>query len=190
MCIRDRDKETSLNRYNKFCQLVSKGKHEVNLASLPPTTEAAHQHILRVFHQVQLWYGNVLDPEKWGWQKQHGNSLVPVTTLKPPAPENLLKLVVCRCIKGCHSGCGCVKAGLRCTLACSHCKGISCQNSPQPVAEEEEENLEEDYDEDLNQPEDATAKDYTKEDEGVSAIEMTSHFDRPSTSIVTRKILF
>ena len=109
--------KTSLNkyRYNKFCQLVSKGKHEVNLPSLPPTTEAAHQHILRVFHRVQLWYGNVLDSEKWEWQKLHGNSVVPVTILEPPAPGNFFKLVVCRCIKGCHSGCGC------CLLYTSRC---------------------------------------------------------------------
>lgn len=34
------------------------------------------------------------------------------------------------------------------------------------------------YNEDLIQHEDATSKDYTKEDEGVSAIEMTSPFDQ------------
>ena len=43
-----------------------------------------------------------------------------------------------------------MKAGLRCTLACSHCKGIGCQNSLHPVAKEDEGNLEEDYDVDLN----------------------------------------
>lgn len=70
--------------------------------------------------------------------------------------------------------CGCIKSGLRFTLICS-CKGICCRTSPQSVAEEEKENLQEDYCEDLNQLVDATAKDYPQENYGISAIIGQTH---------------
>ncbi|MPC95446.1 hypothetical protein E2C01_090658 [Portunus trituberculatus] len=34
--------------------------------SLPPTCDAATYHSYRVYHQVQTWLGNILDPTKWG----------------------------------------------------------------------------------------------------------------------------
>lgn len=101
-------------------------KSKFNLASLPPTKAAARQHSFRTYHQVQQWYGAKKNPEVWGWKKNK-NGLTPITTLKEPAPKKLLKLISCKCKKGCQSACGCRKAGLKCSIVCIYCNG-SCQN--------------------------------------------------------------
>jgi len=75
--------------------------------------------------QVPLWLGQLKNPEDWGWTFQN-NILSPVTTLKAPAPDQLLKCtrITCNCIKGCGKNCGCRKAGLKCSIICAgHCKG-------------------------------------------------------------------
>ena len=43
---------------------TAKNKLQANfeLATLPPTSVAAAQHSFRVYHQVQMWLGNDLDP--------------------------------------------------------------------------------------------------------------------------------
>jgi len=44
---------------------VGKGKlAKLNL--LPPTFEAAQQHLIRVYYQVQKWLCNELNPLDWG----------------------------------------------------------------------------------------------------------------------------
>ena len=68
-------------------QLFAKSivKTKFNLASLPPTLEAARQHCLRAYLQVQMWLGNQMNPLSWGWQTtKYG--LAAVTTIKEPAP--------------------------------------------------------------------------------------------------------
>ncbi|KAJ8982357.1 hypothetical protein NQ317_013108 [Molorchus minor] len=105
----------------------TKNKKQVQLASLPPTSVAAHQHLLRVYYQVQVWLGYQLDPTDWGW-KLVDNTLEPVQTLLPPAPEKLLNTIFCNCKKGCSAKCGCKKVGLFCSLACTNCQGRSCSN--------------------------------------------------------------
>lgn len=83
--------------------------------SLPPTVNAAKYHSYRVYHQVQTWLGNILDPNKWGWllhKAQHVEYLKPVRMQRDAAPESLLKLVKCNC----HGMDW--KNGLLCTLAC------------------------------------------------------------------------
>jgi hypothetical protein len=49
-------------------QLFAKSlvKPTFSLASLPPTLEAARQHCLRVYLQVQTWLGNNMNPMNWG----------------------------------------------------------------------------------------------------------------------------
>jgi len=118
----------SLNqqRYKLFKKCATKNK--INLASLPPTEEAVRQHSYRVYLQVQLWLGHIKNPEDWGWTFQN-NILLPVTTLKAPAPDQLLKCISCSCKKGCGKNCGCRKAGLKCSIICGHCKGQWCTNS-------------------------------------------------------------
>lgn len=75
--------------------------------------------------------------ERWGWKKSK-NGLIPVTTLEPPAPENLLHLISCKCKKGCRGSCGCRKAGLKCSVICANCSG-TCDNSENPLPDSDEE---------------------------------------------------
>ncbi|GBN37526.1 hypothetical protein AVEN_270649-1 [Araneus ventricosus] len=52
---------------------------------LPPTEAYAHQHSLRVYHQIQHWFGNKI------------SGIQPVKTLKPPAPDSILRKISCKC---------------------------------------------------------------------------------------------
>ncbi|GBM60633.1 hypothetical protein AVEN_271421-1 [Araneus ventricosus] len=52
-------------RYHSFGKAAANTK--VNLARLPPTTDATQLHAMRSYHQVQTWLGNEKDPLKWGW---------------------------------------------------------------------------------------------------------------------------
>ncbi|GBL66152.1 hypothetical protein AVEN_141576-1 [Araneus ventricosus] len=61
-----------------------------------------------------------------------------LTTLEPPAPETLLKLISCKCKKGCQKACGCRKAGLKCSVICTNCSG-TCDNSQVPSHDSDEE---------------------------------------------------
>ena len=101
--------------------------------SLPPTCDAARYHSYRAYHQVQTWLGNDLDPTKWGWllhKVQNSAKLKTVKMQRDPAPASLLKLVKCNCYGKCDKNtCSCRKNGLVCTLACGHCKGITCTNA-------------------------------------------------------------
>ncbi|KAK3917979.1 Protein lin-54 [Frankliniella fusca] len=96
----------------------------VLLADLPPTSDRAHQHFLRVYLTVQDWLGNSLDPTQWGWYRGE-RSLHPVPSKLSPAPQELLHLIACNCKALCRagSGCSCRKADLPCTPACGKCRG-------------------------------------------------------------------
>lgn len=122
--------ETCLNKYRFICfnKLVSRANHAVMLSGLPPTSGAARQHSLRVFHQVQLWRGNILDPLLWGWRRI-SHSLLPIQTTDPPAPLKIMELISCNCKAGCAKNCGCAKAGICCSVMCATCHGIGCFNS-------------------------------------------------------------
>ena len=123
-------------RYLSFVKNTRKNK-SVQLACLPPTSASAHQHVYRVYYQVQVWLGNNMDPEKWGWTLKE-NCLKPIPTLLPPAPENLLNTIFCNCKKGCNNNCGCRKVGLFCTQVCSSCQGQSCHNVELSTEEDED----------------------------------------------------
>ena len=101
---------TSLDafRYYAYTRAIAKKyvKDSFNLATLPPTSAAAKQHILRTYLQVQQWIGNELEPTDWGW-RVYMDTLIPVPTDQPPAPERLLNLVSYKCKTGCSRGCGC-----------------------------------------------------------------------------------
>ena len=61
-------------RFKKYVRAVARqpihihGKLE--LAALPPTLAAAISHFYRVYHQVQQWLGNDLDPTEWACRLQ------------------------------------------------------------------------------------------------------------------------
>lgn len=88
-------------------------------------------------YQVQQWYGIKENAERRGW-KTSKNGLIPVTTLEPPAPEAFLKLISCKCKKGCQRACGCRKAGLKCSFICTNCNG-TCDNLQVPSQDSDEE---------------------------------------------------
>ena len=105
---------TSLDAFRCYAYTRAIAKKSVkdsfNLATLPPTSAAAKQHILRTYLQVQQWIGNELEPMDWGW-RVYMDTLIPVRTDQPPAPERLLNLVSCKCKTGCSRGCGCRRVG-------------------------------------------------------------------------------
>ena len=68
--------------------------------SLPPTCDAAKYHSYRVYHQVQTWQGNNLDPTKWGWFVHKGQNVKKLKSVKIQTDADLatlLKLVKCNC---------------------------------------------------------------------------------------------
>ena len=43
----------------------------------PPTSSAAKYHFLRVYHQIQEWLFNPLDPSEYGWILNSGGKYEP-----------------------------------------------------------------------------------------------------------------
>ncbi|GBM12450.1 hypothetical protein AVEN_55288-1 [Araneus ventricosus] len=78
-------------RYNK--EVTKTLSLKFNLATLPPTSETASQHSLRVYLQVQQWLRNNLDPTEWGWFMKDGR-LNPVPSTLPATSEELLQLIL------------------------------------------------------------------------------------------------
>lgn len=144
-------------RFQRFAKSTLKSKF--NLASLPPTKDAAQFHAFRTYHQVQKWRGIEKNPEDWGW-KHGAYGLTPITMAEKPAPDSLLKSVSCNCKKGCGGACSCRKAGLKCSVVCGFCNGESCGNMPEIRIESEDEDddifqaTDQNYDQDTdnNQP--------------------------------------
>jgi len=148
----DRDYETKIKdtlnlndlRFLHFER--STATNSFKLDNLPPTEEAAKQHCLRVYLQVQAWAGNKLDATQYGW-KLSKNGLLPVYTTGHLIPEEVLKKITCRCESGCKTtACGCKKHGLKCTRLCAKCYGESCDNIDDAVVEEDISNEQENDD--------------------------------------------
>ena len=62
--------------------------------TLPPTSEAAKYHSLRMYLQVHEWKGceDELLPTDWGWQKCD-EGFVPLQSSIAPALENMLLVI-------------------------------------------------------------------------------------------------
>lgn len=138
---KDQDTLDSL-RFQHFVRAVS--KNTFNLASLPPTRDAATQHILRTYHQVQSWCGVEKNPQEYGWQRTT-TGLDLIRTTKAPAPDALLKSISCKCQKGCGAACGCRKTGLKCSVLCRYCNGDLCENTAE-ILDDDDCNMEDDAD--------------------------------------------
>ena len=83
---------------------------------------------------------NEMLPVAWGW-KISESGLTPIQTDLLPAPDDLLKVVRC----GCTADCGivvCNVAAGKCTVACSNCKGLACQNASVSSISDDEEDSE------------------------------------------------
>lgn len=50
--------------------------------------------------------------------------------LQLPAPDCLLNMIFCKCVKRCGVLCGCRKLDLDYSAVCASCRGQSCNNSP------------------------------------------------------------
>ena len=125
--------DESLNgfRYKHYNEKVATNIVHVQPQVLPPTEAATKFHSFRVYYQICQWLGcsNEMQPEAWGW-KMSESGLTPIQTDLLPAPEDLLKVIRCGCTSDYGSlRCSCKKNGLKCTLACSNCKGLACQNA-------------------------------------------------------------
>lgn len=115
-------------RIKRFYQKISTSMKYVQPECLNPTSAAASYHSLCVYHQVQIWKGQELDPTQWGWHVKN-RKLMPVYTSKDPAPSNLLKIIKCGCKTDCRKRtCTCHKYGLNRSLLCGECRGVSCLN--------------------------------------------------------------
>lgn len=111
-------------RFIKFNQMTARNNlsKEVDLACLPPTKNALNEHIFRVYHQIQEWCGNVLDPLEWGWTIK-GNNITPSQGITDVAPKFIMELIFCNCKKSnCQNLCSCRKFGLRCSAQCGNWK--------------------------------------------------------------------
>lgn len=127
-------------RYASFIKATTKNS-AVKLSSLVPTIDALHQHLKRVYYQIQVWLGNKnINSTDWGWIKKD-NSLQPIRMMNQPAPQELLKMIFCKCKCGCGATCTCRKLGLFCNPSCGTCSGDNCLNCPPIVDQEEQEEL-------------------------------------------------
>ncbi|GBM24354.1 hypothetical protein AVEN_202337-1 [Araneus ventricosus] len=90
----------SLNNVRYKYYMKSSFNKSSNMASLPPTETAFHQHSRRVYNLVQRWLANKKRPEDWDWERTI-SGLQPVKTLKPPAPDSILRKISCKCKKRC-----------------------------------------------------------------------------------------
>ena len=124
-------------RANRYLEkLSSLSKSAVKPELLGPTQDAAELHILRCFHQVQVWKEIPSDPLSRGW-KEHNGKMMPIELRKPIAPPELLKVIRCKCKTECSNNrCSCRRFNVLCTNMCGECRGVSCFNSEQLVVDE------------------------------------------------------
>ena len=137
--------EDTLNslRYKRVSEKVAcSSTSHVQPHSLPPTSDAAKYHSLRVYCQIQQWKGSgdAISPTEWGWSESNGR-LVPVHTGLPPAPQELLRVIRCNCKIDCSGPrCTCKKHDVACSPACGNCRGSGCSNSSRLLFDEDVEN--------------------------------------------------
>ena len=64
-------------RFYRLKQMIARQclSSPTTLATLPPTSGSCYMYTLRVYHQVQQWYGNNLNPLEYGWEFRAGNLL-------------------------------------------------------------------------------------------------------------------
>lgn len=119
-------------RYKTFCNLSANSLIKLKPQKLPPTERAASFHVMRAHLQAVRWCTldeDSLDPVEWGWRIDN-RELVPITTDLPVAPQDILKVIRCKCKTSCKSAsCTCRRNNLPCVTACASCHGDSCLNA-------------------------------------------------------------
>ena len=118
-------------RHEVYCKLSATSSVRPLPQKLPPTEHTALFHVLRVRLQVMMWKKLStagFDPSLWGWQIDDGH-YEPIMSDHPPAPDELLNVVRCKCKSDCKSSlCSCRRNGLTCVTACAGCHRQSCRN--------------------------------------------------------------
>ena len=114
-------------------------KKQAQSDRLPPTKATLHEALMRAHYQAMVWNNDKVtnpelpSPQDYSWVMED-NEWLPVMTRLPPAPEAVIHLVKCGCVKQrCETNhCQCRKAGLNCTDLCS-CSdnGEKCENEEQ-----------------------------------------------------------
>ena len=117
----------SLNhlRYVLYMNCAASSTIQPRPERLPPTENASRFHVYRVHLQVVQWktlMSTDLKAEDWGWKFSDGR-YIPIATDLAPAPEDLLKIVRCKCKletqRPCTTQlCSCMKHGLPCVRCC------------------------------------------------------------------------
>ena len=115
-------------------------KKDTQNEHLPPTRAAFMPYLSRTNYQVLEWkradqpHPNLPDPSLFGLEITD-NSYTPVTCLLPCAPESVIQLVRCSCLKGqCAVHFNCRSHSLICTELCrcggdeNLCKNIENMN--------------------------------------------------------------
>ena len=110
------------------------------LKTIPPTSEAFRQNVLRAHFQIAVWKAAPLadppscDPTEYGWSRDETSKTLTPETLPPGidmAPPEVLELLRCGCSSDepCSTQrCGCQTRHLPCTFYCA-CRGESrCRN--------------------------------------------------------------
>ena len=114
--------DLNVEQPSKFSERVASSSSYVPPERLPPTTDAARFHRRRVYHQVQTWFGNIMEATQWGQvlsKTRLGTILKPNRMEQAAAPAFQLKMVQCDCTGNCDKNtCSCKNNGLQCTLAC------------------------------------------------------------------------
>ena len=54
------------------------------------------------------------------------NMYKPVFVDRNLVPDDILKIIRCKCLKNCKSNCGWIKHGLKCSEFCVSCRGENC----------------------------------------------------------------
>ena len=115
------------------CQLFCAKLGQVESSQLPPCRYCLHMHVLRANnYQASIWkcclqtQPFVADPKDCGWKTDGEGHLAIEWMRTPPAPDAVLELLSCKCLRSCKLlRCTCLANGLACT---NICKLQACSN--------------------------------------------------------------
>ncbi len=107
-------------RWYMFCKQLAESN------TLPPTLGALEEHIQRVRLQCREWCQATMtqqqpfEPVYFGYYKDTGGQMLPITTNVLPAPQPIIEMVKCQCKTNCSTQrCSCRKSNLQCAELCS-----------------------------------------------------------------------
>lgn len=106
-------------------QIFNAKRGDVESSQLPPCKDCLHMHVLRANYQTAIWrrclerQPVVPDPKSSGWTTDQEGNLTIEWMRGPPAPEAVLQLLSCKCVRACKlPDCVCLVNQLKCTYMC------------------------------------------------------------------------